>query len=84
MEWQPKGFAWTNNLVRQNFVVQVIYEGRDDGDNRVLQLELDSANRGEIALDPAPGFRRVIAAVQSMAPSTRMPTQYTMALKSVE
>ena len=84
IEWQPRGFAWTNNLVRQNFVVQVIYEGRDDADNRVLQLELDSDNRGEIALEPAPGLRRVVAAVQSMAPSTRMPTQYTIGLKSVE
>ncbi|MYC37752.1 MAG: hypothetical protein F4X66_12710 [Chloroflexi bacterium] len=84
VEWQPRGFSWTNNLVRQNFVVQVIYEGRDDADNRVLQLELDSANRGEMALDPAPGLRRVVAAVQSMASSTRMPTQYTIGLKSVE
>ena len=84
VEWQPKGFAWTNNLVRQSFIVQVVYEGRDDADNRVLQMELDSANRGKLTLEPAPGLRRIVAVVQSMAPSTRMPANYAMSLDLAE
>ena len=81
VEWQPNGFVWTNNLVRQDFIVQVIYEGKGNTANRVLQLELDDSNFGEMALQPAPEARRVVVAVQSMAPSTRMPAKYTMRLE---
>ncbi len=84
VEWQPRGFAWTNNLVRQSFIVQVIYEGRDDADNRVLPMELDFANRGKLTLEPAPGLRRIVAVVQSMSPSTRMPANYAMSLDLAE
>ena len=84
LEWQPNGFAWTNNLVRQDFIVQVIYEGRESVDNRVLQLELDDSNLGKMALHPALEARRVVVAVQSIAPSTRMPANYTMRLEAVE
>ena len=84
VEWQPNGFAWTNNLVRQDFIVQVIYEGKGNTANRVLQLELDGSNFGEMALHPAPDARRVVVAVQSMAPSTSMPANYAMRLESVE
>ena len=84
LEWQPNGFFWTNNLVRQDFMVQVIYEGRAGGVNRVLQLELDNSNSGETTLKPAPDARRMVAVVQSMAPSTRMPANYQLQLKSAQ
>ena len=84
LEWQPDGFFWTNNLVRQDFIVQVIYEGRGDTANQVLQLELDEFNSGEMTLQPAPEARRVVAAVQSVAPSTRMPANYQLELKSAQ
>ena len=84
VEWQPNGFVWSNNLVRQDFIVQVIYEGKGNTANRVLQLELDGSNLGEMALHPAPEARRVVVAVQSMAPSTRMPANYTMRLEPAE
>ena len=84
LEWQPNGFFWTTNLVRQDFAVQVIYEGKGNGANRVLQLELDDSNSGEMTLQPAPDARRVVAAVQSMAPSTRLPANYQLQLKSAQ
>ena len=84
VEWQPNGFVWSNNLVRQDFIVQVIYEGKGNTANRVLQLELDGSNLGEMTLHPAPEARRVVMAVQSMAPSTRMPANYTMRLEPAE
>ena len=84
VEWHPNGFAWTNNLVRQYFMVQVIYEGKGNAANRVLQLELDNSNLGNMTLHPAPEARRVVVAVQSMAPSTRMPANYAMRLEPVE
>ncbi len=84
VDWQPNGFVWTNNLVRQRFIVQVIYDGQDDTANRVLQLELNASNSGEITLQAAPEARRVVAVVQSMAPSTRINANYVMRLESVE
>ena len=84
LEWQPDGFFWTNNLVRQDFIVQVIYEGRGDTANQVLQFELDDFNSGEMTLQPSPDTRRVVAAVQSVAPSTRMPASYQLELKSAQ
>ena len=84
VEWRPNGFVWTDNLVKQDFVVQVIYEGREDADNRVLQLNLNSANRGEMTLERDTDARRVVVAVQPMASPSRMPANYTLSLARAE
>ena len=84
VEWTPSGFVWTNNLVRQRFIVQVVYEGREGFPNRVLQMELDDTNQGTMTLEPDANARRVVAVVQSMAPSTRMPASFTVRLKPSE
>lgn len=84
VEWKPDGFVWTNNLVRQSFIVQVIYEDLENTGSRVLQMELDAANRGALTLEPDPNARRVVVAVQSMAPSTRLPANYAMSLETAE
>ena len=78
------GFVWTNNLVRQEFIVQVVYQGDGDSPNRVVQVPLDNDNHGEIRLESDPDARRIVAVVQSLAPSTRMPASYTMRLDRVE
>ena len=83
-EWTPKGFAWTSNLVRQSFMVQVVYEGDDEHPNRVVQVPLDGRNVGELIIVPIPGVNRIVAIVQPLAPSTRMPTSYTIRLDRVE
>ena len=82
--WTPRGFAWTNNLVRQDFMVQVVYEGDDGAPNRVLQVPLDESNRSEFRLDPDANARRVVAVIQSMAPSTRMGASYNLRLVEAE
>lgn len=79
----PRGFLWTNNVVDQDFMVQVVYDAGEAGRNRVLRLELDSENRGEITLEPDPDARRIVAVIQPMAPSTRMPASYTLRLEAV-
>ena len=84
LEWVPNGFVWTNNLVRQSFIVQVVYEGDDGHDNRVVQLPLDNRNRGEVMIEPVPGVNRIVAIIQPTAPSTRMPASYTIRLDRVE
>ena len=84
VDWVPNGFAWTNNLVRQSFIVQVVYEGNEGFQNRILQVDLDEHNRGEIILEPAQDLKRIVAIVQPLAPSTRMPASYTILLEEVE
>ena len=84
LEWVPNGFVWTNNLVRQSFIVQVVYEGDDGHDNRVVQLPLDNRNRGEVMIEPVPGVNRIVAIIQPTAPSTRMPASYTIRLDRAE
>ena len=84
LQWQPDGFVWTNNLVRQHYNVQVIYEGKGSSGNRVLQMPLDRANFGTLKLEPDPDARRVVVAVQAMAPSTRLPANYTVHMNTAE
>ena len=83
-EWVPNGFAWTNNHVRQDFMVQVVYEGNDGAPNRVSQVPLDESNRSEFRLEPDANARRVVAVIQSMAPSTRMGASYNLRLVEAE
>ena len=81
---QFDGFVWTNNLVRQDFIVQVVYQGDGDSTNRVVQVPLDNENQGEIRLESDPDVRRIVAVVQSLAQATRMPASYTMRLDRAE
>ena len=83
-EWVPDGFAWTNNLVRQSFIVQVVYESGSRADNRVLQMELNDTNQGEMSLEAPQGTSRIVAIIQPMAPSTRMPANFTLGLEAIE
>ena len=84
LELTPNGFAWTTNRVRQDFMVQVVYEGEGEEPNRVLSVRLDEGNRGEIALEPDREARRVVAIVQTMAPATRLPATYKLRLEPAE
>ena len=81
-EWQPNGFVWTNNLVRQTFTVQVVYEGDERSVNRVLHVPLDETNRGTITLDPYEEAKRIVVIIQPTAPSTRMPANFTISLEN--
>ena len=83
-EWTSAGFAWTNNLVRQSYILQLVYEGDGESRNRVVQLALDSANQGQFRIDPDPEAHRVIAVIQPTAPVTRVDATYTMELEPAE
>ena len=84
LAWTANGFFWTHNIVRQDFIVQVVYEGKEAEHNRVLQVELDSENKGEIIIEPDPSAKRVVAVIQPLAPSTRIPAVYALRLEAVE
>ena len=83
-EWTPHGFTWTNNLVRQEFSLQVVYEGDEGAPSRVLQVPLDEFNRSEFRLEPDAEAWRIVAVIQSMAPSTRVDASYTLRLDGAE
>ncbi len=80
--WRSNGFVWTNNLVRQTFIVQVVRNR--DGANEVTRIELDGQNRGGIVVDPPERGERLVVVVQATAPATRLPASYTLSLEPVD
>ena len=79
--WQANGFLLISNKVKQDYIVQVIELGEE---NRVTQLKLDEANRGELII-PAPRvLERLVVAVAALAPKTRIETSYTLAVEPAE
>jgi hypothetical protein len=82
--WQPAGFVRINNRVRQDFAVQVILVGEENGvESRVLQIPLDGSNNGELILKAPQDYARIVVAVLAMAPSTVQPASYTLSLGPV-
>ena len=73
--WQANGFVHTDNRVRQDFMVQVIQEGRE---NRVTQLLLNDANTGELVVTPEPDQDRLTVVVAALAPQTLQKSRYTL------
>jgi hypothetical protein len=73
-EWQARGFVYSDNLVAQRYVVQVILLSRErnDGDRavRVLQMPLDAEQRGVLALRGLGEEDEVVLVVSAMAPAT--------------
>ena len=82
--WQPAGFVRINNRVRQDFAVQVILVGEENGeDSRVLQMPLDLANNGELILKSPQDYARIVVAVLALAPGTLQPAAYTLSVGPV-
>ncbi len=80
--WQPDGFVWTNNLVQQDFIVQIVRQ-RDDG-SRVTRLDLDDRNRGQTTIEDPEASGRIVVVVQAAAPATRLPATYTLSLEQLD
>ena len=82
--WQPAGFVRINNRVRQDFVVQVILVGKENGaESRVLQMPLDQANTGQLILKAPQDYARIVVVVLAMAPSTLQTASYTLSVGPV-
>jgi len=75
--WKAEGFVFTDNVVRQDFQVQLITVG--DGP-QVRQLTLDATNTGELTVQPPGDEERLIVAVGSLAEKTRESAGYTLSL----
>ncbi|MEO2141385.1 MAG: hypothetical protein ABGX63_04315, partial [bacterium] len=74
-DWEASGFVFTNNLVRQEFQVQLITTGAEP---QVRQVLLDAHNTGEITVQPPEEGQKLIVAVGSLAEKTREPVTYTL------
>ena len=82
--WQPAGFVRINNRVRQDFAVQVILVGEENGEeSRVLQMPLDQANNGELILKAPQDYARIVVAVLATAPGTVQLASYTLSVGPV-
>ena len=73
--WEARGFVFTDNIVRQDFQVQLLTTGDEP---KVRQIELDANNAGELTVMPPKDGQRLIVAVGSMAEKTRQPAGYTL------
>ena len=73
--WQAEGFVRTDNRVPQEFIVQVVELGQP---NRVIEMELDSSNRGQITLDKSDTREGIVVVVAALAPQTRQEASYTL------
>ncbi len=77
--WDDKGFVLIDNVVRQEFIVQLLQKGEA---NRVVRmpLSLDSSGVwvGELTLEPYQGLERAMVAVTPTAPATRQKAAYVL------
>lgn len=79
--WQSAGFVLINNLVKQDYVVQVI---QIDQDNQVSTIQLDQNNAGEIVIDSPQTPDRLVVAVSALAPLTLQPAPFTLMVEPVK
>ena len=61
------GFHSIDNIVSQNFIVQIIEQGTQ---NTVSSIIIDDNNIGQIVLEPSDMTDTLVVAVASMAPKT--------------
>ena len=79
--WESRGFVFTDNLVRQEFQVQLITTGVEP---QVRRLNLDANNAGELTVLPPGDGERLIVAVGSLAEKTRQPAGYTLSVSPAD
>lgn len=77
--WTGNGFVMIDNVVRQEFIAQVIQKGDT---NRVVRIPLHrnafGAWEGEIFLEPYQGLERTMVAITPTAPATRERAGYVL------
>ena len=80
--WVGDGFVLIDNLVRQEFIVQLMQKGET---NRVVPvtLNLNAAGVwvGELTLEPYDGLERTMVAITPTAPATRQKADYVLEVR---
>ena len=78
--WEADGFIFTDNVVPQNFQVQLVTIGENP---KVGQMLLDLNNTGRLTVLPPKKGERLIVAVGSLAEKTRESANYSLRLDPV-
>ena len=68
---------FTDNVVRQEFQVQLITSGDEP---QVRPVPLDANNAGEVTVLPPGDGERLIVAAAALAEKTRQPVSYTLSV----
>ena len=76
--WQPKGFVLTNNMVPQDYIVQVIEVSAEP---RVTTVALDGNNEGRFTVERPEDLEQLVVAVAALAPKTRQRADYTLSFE---
>jgi hypothetical protein len=79
--WEAQGFVFIDNVVRQEFQVQLITTGDDP---QVRQVPLDANNAGKLTVQPPKDGERLIVAVGSIAKKTRQLVSYSLTVTPAE
>ncbi len=77
-DWQPQGFVLTNNVVPQDYIVQVI---EVSAEWRVTTIPLDDNNEGRFVVQQPEDLERLVVAVAALAPKTRQRADYTLSFE---
>ena len=79
--WEPEGFIATDNRVRQEYIVQVIWNG-DGGRVETLELQTGAAQdwHGELLIKDDGSIDGFTIAVAALAPKTRLPVRYSLSV----
>ena len=78
--WEARGFSRIDGAARQRFAVQLI-ERRSDGEVRVVSMELDKRNSGELVVRGlGTEVDRAIVVVSPMTRHTRHPAGFNLSL----
>jgi hypothetical protein len=73
--------VFVDNVVRQEFQVQLITTGDDP---QVRQVPLDANNAGKLTVQPPKDGERLIVAVGSIAEKTRQLVSYSLTVTPAE
>ena len=76
--WNAEGFVFTDNSVKQDYIVQVIEVGQI---NKVTQMELDEGNLGSVVITAPRESEKLVVAVAAVAPKTRQEAEYTLVVR---
>ena len=77
--WRADGFALIDNRVNQDFIVQVIELGSQ---TRLSEMPLDQDKSGAFTIAEPSNLERLMVVVAALAPHTRQPASYTIAVES--
>ena len=78
--WQAEGFVRIDNVLPQDYIVQIIEVGNQ---SRVREMELDEDNCGEMEIRGLENLDRVAVVVAALAPKTLQEARYTLTLEPV-